>query len=1528
MPNLVVCATPTGGGPPELWDAVRGSPTPCLVDVVLPCTIFALAYLSVPVSLAWNHIFARRDPARGGYALVPSDDVDEDEAETALGHEVTSLHPQRPGATETHQARSTAPDVWVQITHTLTVLACATFAVRVALLLLAPETDYALDSLVGTIISLFVWAPFTYLTVVAKSRSGQSSTLHVLFYALNTAMAVLSFEAVDLAQYLDSQPVDTDLITLVALLVIMPLLFTASLLGELQRQSERHWWQSLRMPAPNRVLPTLETTASWFERMTFSWISPLLMIGARRPIDRGDIWDLDPKDTALAAHRRFKTFLRSLSLTWALVRSVRHLIALQLLMGACSAFLLFTGPFFLNRIVTYIESGATDSLRPWLYIAGLFTGTVLKSLTDGRAFFLGRRMSVRLKAALIGHLYAKTLCRRANVKDAATIGEMQTLFSVDVNKVAEYGAYFHNIIITPISLVVALASLYLVLGWSAFSGVALMIVFLPLQSMTARLIRERQRGLMKTTDARISLINELLQGIRIIKFFHFEPRFQAKIADARIAELGALRGFLTLYAGVGVIFRSLPILVSLVTFTCFTQVQGGILDAEKVFTSLALFASLKGPLYDLPLQIVKFLETRVSVTRLVKVIDEEDVEEVAPDPHMLGFSQCATFSWQSDGSGFQIKNLNVRFKKDGLNVVVGKTGSGKTSLLMALLGEMHTIHGKLHKPASAAYVSQSAWLQSASIRDNILFGSPYDATRYTRVLADCALARDLEILASGDQTEIGERGIVLSGGQRQRVALARACYGADRRVLVADDVLSAVDAPTARHIFHRCLLGQLAGRTRILVSHATGLVLPYADHIVVMDDGHVVAQGTLEECRAALLTSPLLALLESQDAPQVVAANDEHHDQEPQGAGAGGILAAHAPAAATLVEDETKQTGSVSWAIYKVYLLATGGVVFWAMVIATQLVLHSLSIGADNVLRLWALADPSTSQNHIWIYAVLGASQLVCQYAYTLFEFAGSLRASKTMHDALLVRVLRAPVSFFDKTPVGRIVNRFGRDIQSIDRDLCGTLAMLMMIIFDMVTGLALVAYVTPLFLVFLPPVAWMYWQVAQRYLATSRELKRWDAVTRSPIYSSFTETLNGVPTIRAFGQVSRFLQTMYTRVDAHHRPFFLLWSANRWLAMRSQALDALVVLASSVALLVALRLHLVDAGWAGLALTYTLAFTDSVLWVIRVHAELEMELNSVERIDEYLHLPEEAPLVTDVRPPPSWPTRGAIEVAHLTLRYPTSKSNVLDDVSFSVKAGSKVAIVGRTGAGKSSLATAFFRFVEPVDGRIVVDAVDITRIGLGDLRSRLTIIPQDPVLFEGTVRSNLDMFTEFHDSDLRHALARVHLGDVSLDAPVVEGAGNWSQGQRQLLALARALLRRSKVLIIDEGTASVDVATDARLQETIREAFSGCTILTIAHRLRTVIDYDQVLVMEKGKVVENGAPADLLRVDEEGRAANGVGVFRRMCAESGDWEVLVAEAMKRSAAALVSPTDGGGVGARDESSTSPIAMDEEEGHD
>lgn len=1427
------------------------------------------------------------------------------------------------------------------------------------------------------------------------------------------------------------------------------------------------------------IEPSREPLASLLSLATFSWVDPILWTGYQETMELKHVWNLLPKDKAAAILADYRQVKKTTSLAFHLMRYFKGEVFWQCAFEFIGALFTFLPTLLLKAILEYIESpGAAPINVLWLYVILLPITDIVRSFGDGTAHWMGRKACIRIRAVIVGEIYAKALRRKAaagsdsvlgadkkkpasapsketkldklkrklglkkkdpqaetpeaatpvpDVKDKpdadeqANLGTIINLMSVDSFKISECTAYLHFLFAAaPTLLVIAVALLWRVMGLSAIPGLIIMVLLLPINIAISVGFNSTQKKIMAATDKRIHSTNEILENIRIIKYFAWEHRFRGVVDEKRAEELKALRKRFVLWAFAVCIWNTVPVLITFFSFLVYTLIEKKPLYPSVAFTAISLFTLLRVPLDQLGDMIAHVLESKVSIDRVEEFLMEEETEKYEQlgvdnvdenGEKVIGFRD-ATFIWGSknaiaeDGSmAFRLLDMNVDFMIGKLNVITGPTGSGKTSMLMALLGEMTLMKGKVYLPGgrsredvrpdpetglaeSCAYVAQQAWLMNASIKENILFSAPYDEKRYHDVIVACALEHDLEILDNGDETLVGEKGITLSGGQKQRISLARAVYSNSKHLLL-DDCLSAVDSHTAQWIFNTCIKGPLMdGRTCILVSHNIPLCVPQSDYVVMLDNGRISARGPAAELIASgkfgeevMKTKPESTNLSRVPSHIPSSVGDESGDTfvERIGNGSNGQPKKKKGGKKQDAMEESKAVGSIKWPVLKLYLTAMGDWRFWCMAVIvfasqqlagvlgnvwvkewsnqyqlkeaarthfkavsdgflTQTVgqAHFGSIANFVSPKVWmggnTTTDFSATGNkdvnvayYLTVLAIIGLAGAIATLARDLWVFYGSLTASWKIHNRLMVAVTRAKFKFFDVTPLGQIMNRFSKDLEGIDQEIAPVAVGVMTCGLGVVITVILISAITPGFLVAGVFVTALYYFVGAFYLRASRDLKRLESVQRSPLFQQFGETLSGVTTIRAYGDERRFIRDNLNRINAQSRPFIYLWACNRWLAFRSDLVGDLVSFFAGV--FVVLTLGRIDAGSAGLSLSYAITFTESILWFVRLYASNEQNMNGVERIKEYLDVEQEAQaIIEDCRPPKSWPAEGNVEFVNFSTRYRAELEPVLRNLSFKLEAHEKVGIVGRTGAGKSSLALAIFRALEADEGQILIDGVDIGKIGLQDLREAITIVPQEPTLFTGTIRSNLDPFETYTDAEIFNALRRVHLigsderasdtpstavplieidgvdspgtgtatptnRNIFLDLkfPVAESGSNLSQGQRQLLCLARAMLRNPNVLVMDEATASIDYATDSKIQETIRELTS--TIITIAHRLQTIIDYDKVVVLDKGRVVEFGHPWELIKKQGEGA------VFRGMCEISGDFEILLSGAEKAWAA-------------------------------
>ncbi|KAG0258846.1 hypothetical protein BG011_003028 [Mortierella polycephala] len=1488
-----------------------------------------------------------------------------------------------------------------------------------------------------------------------------------------------------------------------------------------------------------------EVNASFFRWITYNWMNDLMWDGYERALETEYLPHLTDQMRARPVYRIFARtrlyFEKKVqpSLLWRIYISNKRDIWINFVFGVISSIASFGLPYFLQKLLEYIDEPHGPKEIAYLYVFGMLVSDVVKSLTFGQNLYYGRRVDVRLRAMLSAEVYAKSLRRkdmtgivaeRTKKGARSDTGMITNLMAVDANRVSSLASSIFFLYTCPIEIFIAMLMLYRVLGFSSFVGLGVMLLTFPVHHIAAKKYAKIQDQLMETRDRRVGLMSELLQGIRMIKFFTWEKNILKRIMEVRDQEL---RRFVHLYI-INILFTLLwfgsPILVTVMACTSYTKLEHKELTSPVAFTSMAIFIILRAPLSILPGMMTDLLEAIVSIRRIEAFLNEGEIwkytKHTANDapgstfhspaivaqqiqtPVTIGFTN-ATFRWHTKSStiaaggnyqtnccpnagAFMLKDITLNFPVGKLSLICGSTGSGKTSLLMALLREMDLVSGNVNLPpvtskaiqlstgyipGALAYVSQYPWLQQASIRENILFGSPFEPERYQHVLEACALLPDLAVFEHRDLTEIGEKGITLSGGQKQRVALARAMYSRAQHLLF-DDCLSAVDAHTARHLFENCLMGPMMhGRTRILVTHHVRLCLRDAAYVALLRDGSLALSGSpVKLIRSGFLSEILernVMMEEDKDISNSPTLATDHglasKDCSIRSSSSPKLKAANG--AKKLVDEEARSKGKVKLLVYNMYLKACGGAGFWIILIFILSAVKVLGMMEVLWLKVWTAAYPLVKTTHVssvgaslrhasfkfgilrWgehgdddeaidldfyigIYCFITLMAVFLTIVRMFWQFHGSLRASRSLYERLLVTMVRAPIRFFDTTPVGRIINRFSKDFEVIDGQMISKMVTMLLNILGIIAVVILISFVTPGFLVAAAFIAMAYIFVGAYYITSSRELKRIESITKSPLYSHFGETLVGVSTIRAFGVESRFMEEVLVKLDNNNAPYYFLWMCNRWLSIRVDFMGALVSFIAGI--LILLNLEHLDAGWAGLSLGSAMNFMGLIYWLVRIYTEMEMSLNSVERVNEYLQMPQEPPAIIEgSRPPDRWPYDGTIEIKDLTMQYAPDLGPVLHNINISIRPREKIGIVGRTGSGKSTLALSLFRFMEPTAGSIAIDGVDISLIGLEDLRKSLTIIPQDAVLFNGTIRSNLDPFQEHTEHEVWEALRRVHLvkardsrsgsassttsnyqtyqnfhrhphahhvyqsyglnghphphqhhhdapqrgfidpeviadaadygnqifndpfhpaacpptapgspatnsllargyspessvstplmngqapsllpvdpmtprvlcsalnqADLarspvtqasspcmtyeqtdpfeSLDSPVSDGGYNFSQGQRQLLCMARALLRQTRIIIMDEATASVDFATDEKIQTTIRNELGDSTLITVAHRLRTIMDYDRVLVLEQGRVVEFDSPINLI--------TNPSSRFRDMVEKSGECDAL-----------------------------------------
>ncbi|KAI7830395.1 P-loop containing nucleoside triphosphate hydrolase protein [Gamsiella multidivaricata] len=848
-----------------------------------------------------------------------------------------------------------------------------------------------------------------------------------------------------------------------------------------------------------------------------------------------------------------------------------------------------------------------------------------------------------------------------------------------------------------------------------------------------------------------------------------------------------------------------------------------------------------------------------------------------------------------DTLGPVLRNISFIIKRGSLTAVIGRVGEGKSSLVGALLGEMHKYSGSVRAYGSLAYVAQSAWILNDTVRNNILFGREYKKERYLQVVKACALVPDLKMLVNGDKTLIGEKGINLSGGQKQRISIARAVY-ANADVYIFDDPLSAVDAHVDRHIFEEAITKILAHKTRILVTNGA-IHLKQVNQIIVVKQGRISQDGSYDD-----LIQDTEGDLHRMIAESKIVVSKEYDDEaeDDQASGADEEVIAEIveggqkrPVELTKrttfrkqkstkmeedldleehneVDAEVKSEGRVDWSVYKYYFHSMGLPVFFLFVFVCLAYLGT-SVGTQIWLQIWGNENYKVTPSHsnqYWILAYLAwifATAFALVLAIVTFFLVLARKASKSLHASMVAPLIRSPMSFFETTSSGKIINRFAHDFATIDVTIPFSLLTIFLnfMVNLMQVGFCIAA--TSYFLILMVPLCACYYYLGAYYLVSSREIKRLDSAARSPMYAHFGETLNGLVTIRGYGDADRFATRATKLLDQSQQVYYLTNTTQRWLQVMLEILNDVVM--AFIALMAVVLRNSAIAGVFAIVLSEISYFTTNVQAVMTSVCNLETTIVSVERVKEYSELPSEAlDVIPDSKTDKNWPQQGKLEFQNFSTRYREGLDLVLSNVDLTVRAGERVGVVGRTGAGKSSVTMALFRIIEAAEGKILIDGVDTSTVGLHELRSRLTIIPQDPFLFGGTIRVNLDPFDQHQDADLWAALEAASLKPYISSLPeglhtVIENGGeNMSLGQRQLMNLARAMLNKNtKVLCLDEATAAIDIETDNAIQRALRRSFQGCTVLTIAHRINTIMDSDRILVLERGKVAEYDKPATLL---------------------------------------------------------------------
>ncbi|KPM09730.1 ABC transporter-like protein 15 [Sarcoptes scabiei] len=1262
---------------------------------------------------------------------------------------------------------------------------------------------------------------------------------------------------------LESTPSMVMLKTFYTLIVMNFLLFECQTDTDSTQIDSRSSNKSLR-----EKLISPETISSFFSKITFSWFTEFVMkVWHNKTAFQEDLWLLNSDQTSQQVLQPFKRFyqkLRNQKRSISIMRILFRIYWLDLLWIAflrlCSSLFIFVNPIVLDSIISFLNPTNTEpKWKGFLYSILMFVSPMLESMFNSQHEYRINLVTMRMKTSITAIVYHKSL-RLSNIaRQRFSTGEIVNLISVDAFRIVDLVNNLNTIWSAPLQILVGVYLLWLQLRYASFAGFSFMLLVVPINIILTQTIRTLQLRLMSKKDSRSKLINEILNGIKVIKLNSWENHFERKINEFRSIEMKQLRFIAYCQAFMNSFFSSASIFVALFSFLAFTLISpDNVLDANRAFVSLALFNVIRIPLVFLPLFFNFVGIALVSIDRLNQFLQCSEVENLLENPgrfpSKIEREQSNTFdkthlkisngnfAWNKDDPIPTLSDINIVIESRRLVGIVGGVGSGKSSLMSAILGEMEKLSGKVDIRGRIAYVPQEAWILNDTIRENILLNKKYDAKKYKKVLEACSLEVDLTMFAAGDMTEVGEKGINLSGGQKQRISLARAIYS-NSDIYLLDNPLSALDAHVSKHIFDNVIgpKGCLRNKTRVLVTSKLSL-LPMMDHIIYMSRGEIKDNGKFDDLLesrgefseyvseyyidhekedlddeewADEIKPKIQPVIEKVIRSQSLQMNRDHSIQESRLFASNFISQTfHRSKELSFIEseeillenidfnkgrligDENIAEGEISSVNQKIYL-KTIGFYFCMLILDSLLVSNVFQILNSLWLSEWSNDSLRPLEEQTVIFSFFG----------TLGICLGCVKASKILHDRMLKRVLRAPMSFFDTTPIGRILNRFTRDIDTVDSRISTNLRIFIMQVLRTFVAFGFIGFQTPLIVLFFVPLIFGYYWLQGIYRYTLRQLKRIESVTRSPMNNLLSETVNGITSIRAYGLSRKFTRDMWRKIDDNNQSYWLGFVAARWLAVRLEFISYSVVFLA--AFFAVYSKGSISPGLAGLAISYSLNITSILNLLIRTYSEVETNFVSVERIVEYIEIPKEKQLISPdlAMLPYDWPSSGEILFENYSTQYRPGLKLCLKRINLKIPSGSKVAIVGRTGSGKSSLSLALFRILNPIDGTIYIDDVNIRNITLERLRQSLTIVPQDPLIFTATLRDNIDVLEQHSDSEIIEAISLANLNNFfeTINNNLyyyLASSDDLSVGQRQLICLARALLKKNLIVVFDEATA------------------------------------------------------------------------------------------------------------------------------
>ncbi|WP_374033502.1 ABC transporter transmembrane domain-containing protein [Bdellovibrio bacteriovorus] len=1223
---------------------------------------------------------------------------------------------------------------------------------------------------------------------------------------------------------------------------------------------------------------------NFFRRLLFTDVTPLVKLAKTKNIEESDLLalpqELNPQH--IKVDMQEISWKSPRALLFSLIRALRDFTRPAYIWYLASSVLALLSPVFVNRFIGTISAGVTAETLPTALIYGVALGLCgfLSGLCMQHYFFNSLKAYQVTTNILNERLFKHSLKLSQKSRQKNQVGDIVNHMSSDSDNVSDFPMVFGDLISASFLIIGVVAMLFYYIGWSALAALAVLFILAPLTNYVAKKFTHLDEEMMEHRDRRVTLMTQAMNAIRVVKYFAWEKSVAKEVTEVREKELTSRRRLAKAEVVSSLGYLAVSTLVLFVALAVHAW-RGEKLDAAVIFTCISLFGLLEGPFGDLSRLISRATNAKVGARRILEYLNEDEVEistEERTDGAAVGL-QMQHLSLRHDGAVSDVlHDVNVHVPAGSSLAIVGPVGAGKSSLLMSLLGEVAPREGSLQfvpempgRPRMA-YVPQEAYIVNTSLLENLQFGEEVSKEELRRALHNSCLSRDLKEWSGGLRTEIGEKGVNLSGGQKQRVALARAFLRKPQIVLL-DDPLSAVDADTENLLCERLIFGAWKDVTRIVVTHRLEHLAQF-DQVIYIQHGRVQGQGTFSEL--VKTCAPFAEFYKEHGKTQ-----GEGHEARPADTAqeAASINTELEAKTTRVTEDEDREVGAVKGSVYWDYISSLGG----DGKFTKPLILATLLLGATaaTLLPLAQKAWLSYYSGHqaewvaltaIGIYGLIGVLVLVGSLLNHLFWLDRGIRAGKNMHDKMLKSVLSSPVRFFDSTPVGRIIQRFSRDVESVDVYLQWSFDSAVHCALQVIVSIVLILGLMPLMVFVIAPVMALYYVLQRDYRRPAREVKRFDSVARSPRYAHFKESLQGLVVIRSFNKAPWFMQNFYAKLSHSNRMFYSHVMINRWFSSRIPLVGGLISMATAVGVSLSAYYGVMDAGTAGLVTLYSLSFWGFLNWGVRIFADIESRMTSIERLKFFSNLPGEVSVLKPLPEPlrPTWPEFGEISVEGLKVRYASHLPQVLKGITFKVEAGSRVGIIGRTGSGKSTFFQSLFRFIEAEEGSISIDGVNTASVPLEKLRRSLAIIPQDPTLFMGTIRNNLDRYNEYSDDEVMGALKHASMWDYvqslpeGMNSAVAEGGLNLSQGQRQLLCLARALLTKARVIVMDEATASVDVQTDALLQKVIRTSFAGVTMLIIAHRLGTIADCDQIVEISAGEVKSIRRPTEFSQEEIE----------------------------------------------------------------